>query len=175
MSNRLREAESGRRPDTRIIEPVEQIRTVIHPQVPNGKMLHARYFLGAQRRAGPSKGGIRMTATVSLNEVTGLAMEMDVKTALIGVPFEVAEGWIRYDAVALKSTEKEILLRLHPWRAAAHRPEIYVPAPTWEPTSMIWAISATVSPIAGHNRSHGMLCHSKPSCSAASSAGARHG
>ncbi|NLF06727.1 MAG: hypothetical protein GX594_01945, partial [Pirellulaceae bacterium] len=29
----------------RIIEPAEQIKTSIHPQVPNGRMLHAKVFV----------------------------------------------------------------------------------------------------------------------------------
>ena len=95
----------------RIIEPVEQIRTVIHPQVPNGKMLHARVFLVRHNDVlGPSKGGIRMMPTVNLNEVTGLATEMTWKTALIGVPFGGGKAGIRCDSV-LQPTEKEIMLR----------------------------------------------------------------
>ncbi len=115
----------------RIIEPVEQIRTVVHPQVPNGDMLHARVFVVRHNDVlGPSKGGIRMTPTVNLNEVTGLAMEMTWKTALIGVPFGGGKSGIRYDPSGLKPTEKEILIRA--FTRGIHRhigPEIYVPAP----------------------------------------------
>jgi glutamate dehydrogenase/leucine dehydrogenase len=114
----------------RIIEPVEQIRTVIHPQVPNGAMLHARVFLVRHNDVlGPSKGGIRMTSSVNLNEVTGLAMEMTWKTALIGVPFGGGKAGIRCDA-ALRPTEKEIMIRAFTRGVRRHiGPETYVPAP----------------------------------------------
>jgi glutamate dehydrogenase/leucine dehydrogenase len=114
----------------RIIEPVEQIRTVIHPQVPNGKMLHARVFLVRHNDVlGPSKGGIRMTPTVNLNEITGLAMEMTWKTALIGVPFGGGKAGIRCDS-NLQPTEKEIMVRAFTRGVRRHiGPETYVPAP----------------------------------------------
>jgi hypothetical protein len=35
----------------RIVEPKEQIRTAIHPQVSNGAMLHASVFLAPRRAA----------------------------------------------------------------------------------------------------------------------------
>ena len=115
----------------RIVEPVEQIRTVIHPQVPNGEMLHARVYIVRHNDVlGPSKGGIRMTESVNLNEVTGLAMEMTWKTSLIGVPFGGGKSGIRYDAPKLKPTEKEILIRAFTRGMRRHMgPEIYVPAP----------------------------------------------
>jgi len=115
----------------RIIEPMEQIRTVIHPQVPNGRMLHAHVYVVRHNDVlGPSKGGIRMTPTVNLNEVTGLAMEMTWKTSLIGVPFGGGKSGIRYDPAQLTPTEKEILIRAFTRGIRRHiGPEIYVPAP----------------------------------------------
>jgi glutamate dehydrogenase (NAD(P)+) len=115
----------------RIVEPAEQIRTVIHPQVPGGKMLHARVFVVRHNDVlGPSKGGIRLTGTVNLNEVTGLAMEMTWKTALIGVPFGGGKAGIRYDPARLNPTEKEILIRAFTRGVRRHiGPEVYVPAP----------------------------------------------
>lgn len=115
----------------RITEPVEQIRTTIHPQVPNGPMLHAQVFVVRHNDVlGPSKGGIRMTPTVSLDEVTGLAMEMTWKTSLIGVPFGGGKSGICYDPTQLKPIEKEILIRAFARGVRRHiGPEIYVPAP----------------------------------------------
>lgn len=115
----------------RIVEPAEQIRTVIHPQVPNGEMLHARVFIVRHNDVlGPAKGGIRMTPTVNLNEVTGLAMEMTWKTALIGVPFGGGKAGIRYAPTRLQPTEKEILIRAFTRGVRRHiGPEVYVPAP----------------------------------------------
>ncbi len=115
----------------RIIEPKEQIKTAIHPQVSNGAMLHASVFLVRHNDVlGPSKGGIRMTPTVTLDEVTGLAMEMTWKTSLIGVPFGGGKSGICYDPAQLKPTEKEVLIRAFARGVRRHiGPEIYVPAP----------------------------------------------
>jgi glutamate dehydrogenase/leucine dehydrogenase len=115
----------------RIVEPKEQIRLTIHPQVSNGEMLHAKVFVVRHNDVlGPAKGGIRMTASVSMEEVTGLAMEMTWKTSLIGVPFGGGKSGICYDPTLLKPTEKEVLIRA--FARAVHRhigPEMYVPAP----------------------------------------------
>ena len=115
----------------RIVEPKEQIRMTIHPQVSNGEMLHAKVFLVRHNDVlGPSKGGIRMTPTVSLDEVTGLAMEMTWKTSLIGVPFGGGKSGICYDPAQLKPTEKEVLIRAFARGVRRHiGPEVYVPAP----------------------------------------------
>lgn len=115
----------------RIIEPAEQIRTTIHPQIPDGPMLHARVFVVRHNDVlGPAKGGIRMTASVSLEEVTGLAMEMTWKTSLIGVPFGGGKAGICYDTTGLKPTQKEVLIRAFTRGVRRHiGPEIYVPAP----------------------------------------------
>ena len=79
---------------------------------------------------GPAKGGIRMTPTVSLDEVTGLAMEMTWKTSLIGVPFGGGKAGICCDPAQLDPTEKEILIRAFTRGVRRHiGPEIYVPAP----------------------------------------------
>lgn len=115
----------------RIIEPAEQITTRIHPVTHDGRMLHAKVFLVRHNDAlGPTKGGIRMTSTVSLNEITGLAMEMTWKTSLIGVPFGGGKSGIRYDPNRLKPSEKEVLIRGFIRGVRRHvGPEIYVPAP----------------------------------------------
>jgi glutamate dehydrogenase/leucine dehydrogenase len=115
----------------RIVEPKEQIRMAIHPQVSNGEMLHAKVFVVRHNDVlGPAKGGIRMTSTVTMEEVTGLAMEMTWKTSLIGVPFGGGKSGICYDPALLKPTEKEVLIRA--FARGVHRhigPEMYVPAP----------------------------------------------
>lgn len=115
----------------RIAEPSEQIRTVVHPMMPDGRVLHVRTFVVRHSDIlGPAKGGIRMTATVNLDEVTGLAMEMTWKTSLIGVPFGGGKAGICYDPAQLQPTEKEILIRAFTRGVRRHiGPEIYVPAP----------------------------------------------
>jgi glutamate dehydrogenase/leucine dehydrogenase len=71
-----------------------------------------------------------MTPSVSLDEVTGLAMEMTWKTSLIGVPFGGGKAGIVCNPSELSPTVKEVLIRA--FTRTAHRhlgPEIYVPAP----------------------------------------------
>ncbi|MBN1908801.1 MAG: hypothetical protein JW818_03600, partial [Pirellulales bacterium] len=71
----------------RIIEPGERLSIRIHPAMHDGRMLHAEVFVVRHNDVlGPTKGGIRMSPTVTLDEITGLAMEMTWKTSLIGVP-----------------------------------------------------------------------------------------
>jgi glutamate dehydrogenase/leucine dehydrogenase len=115
----------------RISEPSEQIRTMVHPLMPDGRALHVQTFVVRHSDIlGPAKGGIRMTATVSLEEVTGLAMEMTWKTSLVGVPFGGGKAGICYDPGQLSPTEKEILIRGFTRGVRRHiGPEIYVPAP----------------------------------------------
>ena len=115
----------------RITEPSEQIRTMVHPLMPDGRTLHVRTFVVRHNDIlGPAKGGIRMTATVNLDEITGLAMEMTWKTSLIGVPFGGGKAGICYDPAQLPPTEKEILIRAFTRGVRRHiGPEIYVPAP----------------------------------------------
>jgi glutamate dehydrogenase/leucine dehydrogenase len=115
----------------RVVEPKERIQMAIHPQVSNGAMLHAKVFVVRHNDVlGPSKGGIRMTSSVTLDEVTGLAMEMTWKTSLIGVPFGGGKSGICYDPTQLKPTEKEVLIRAFARGVRRHiGPELYVPAP----------------------------------------------
>jgi glutamate dehydrogenase/leucine dehydrogenase len=115
----------------RISEPSEQICSVVHPLMPDGQILNARVFVVRHSDIlGPSKGGIRMTTTVNLDEVTGLAMEMTWKTSLIGVPFGGGKAGICYDPAQLQPAEKEILIRAFTRGVRRHiGPEIYVPAP----------------------------------------------
>lgn len=115
----------------RICEPSERIRTMVHPLLPDGRMLHVQTFVVRHNDIlGPAKGGIRMTATVNQDEVAGLAMEMTWKTSLIGVPFGGGKAGICYDPTQLQPPEKEILIRAFTRGVRRHiGPEIYVPAP----------------------------------------------
>ena len=115
----------------RLSEPLEQIRTIVHPLMPDGRMLHVPTFLVRYNDIlGPAKGGIRMTSSVSLEEITGLAMEMTWKTSLVGVPFGGGKAGICYDPTALQPAEKETLIRAFTRGVQRHMgPEIYVPAP----------------------------------------------
>ncbi len=58
-------------------------------------------------RRGPGKGGIRMTANVSLGEVARLARTMTWKTALADIPFGGAKGGIVWPSSAMASEDKK--------------------------------------------------------------------
>jgi glutamate dehydrogenase (NAD(P)+) len=60
---------------------------------------------------GPAKGGIRFHPEVNLGEVSGLAMLMTWKCALMGLPYGGAKGGIRCEPWNLSAGENERLTR----------------------------------------------------------------
>ncbi|MCB2223279.1 MAG: Glu/Leu/Phe/Val dehydrogenase [Actinobacteria bacterium] len=60
---------------------------------------------------GPTKGGVRYAADVSLGEVAALAMLMTWKCAIVGLPFGGAKGGVRVDPTRLSSPEKQRVTR----------------------------------------------------------------
>ncbi len=111
--------------------PRERVELTLSPQMDNRKLRSVKAFVVRHSEAlGPSKGGIRMTPGVSLDEVTGLAMEMTWKCSLIGVPFGGGKSGIVADPAQLSAFDKETVMRSFT-RAAHHlvQPFVYVPAP----------------------------------------------
>jgi glutamate dehydrogenase/leucine dehydrogenase len=115
----------------KLLEPRERIEINIDPALPGSKVAHIKTFVVRHNDAlGPSKGGIRMTPDVTLDDITGLAMEMTWKTSLIGVPFGGGKSGICYDPAAIPPEAKEIIIRSFTRGAIRHiGPEIYIPAP----------------------------------------------
>ncbi len=112
-------------------EPRERSELRLSPEFADGRTHTIRAFVVHHNRAlGPSKGGIRMTPSVTLDEVTALAMEMTWKCALIGVPFGGGKSGIVADAEQLPPHDKETLIRSFTRGAIRHiHPLVYVPAP----------------------------------------------
>ncbi len=80
-------------------------------------------------RLGPGKGGIRMTPTVSLEEVASLARAMTLKCALAELPFGGAKSGIIADDKKITKVKKEELVRAFS-RSLKHLcPSEYVSAP----------------------------------------------
>ncbi len=114
-----------------VLEPKERIEMNITPVLAGGKAVIIQCFLVRHQDAlGPAKGGIRMSADVSLDDITGLAMEMTWKTSLIGVPFGGGKSGIRLDPAKVPAATKEIIIRSFTRGARRYiGPEIYIPAP----------------------------------------------
>lgn len=60
---------------------------------------------------GPGKGGIRFHPDVDVEEVTALAAQMTLKTAVCGIPFGGAKGGVRCDPGQMSAGELERLTR----------------------------------------------------------------
>jgi glutamate dehydrogenase/leucine dehydrogenase len=115
----------------RLSEPKEKIEITANPALASGRKLHFRAFVVRHNDAiGPAKGGIRMSPTVTMDDTTGLSMEMTWKTSLTGVPFGGGKSGICVDPMGLSAADKEVVIRS--FTRAVHRhvgPEIYIPAP----------------------------------------------
>jgi glutamate dehydrogenase (NAD(P)+) len=111
--------------------PLERIELRLSPLLRDGQVHVFQAFIVRHSVAlGPSKGGIRMTPTVTLDEVTGLSMEMTWKCALIGVPFGGGKSGIVADPSKMDRLDKETLIRSFARNAVRHvGPQFYVPAP----------------------------------------------
>ena len=115
----------------RLVEPKEKIEITLNPVCYGGKVAHIKSFVVRHSDAlGPAKGGIRMSPTVAMDDITGLSMEMTWKTALIGVPFGGGKSGICFDPACADPADKEVLMRAFTRGAKRHiGPEIYIPAP----------------------------------------------
>ena len=79
---------------------------------------------------GPGKGGIRFHPDVDAEEVTALAAQMTLKTAVCGIPFGGAKGGVRCDPGALSDAELERLTRRYTSAISPLLgPDLDVPAP----------------------------------------------
>jgi glutamate dehydrogenase/leucine dehydrogenase len=79
---------------------------------------------------GPAKGGIRFHPDVTIEEVTGLATLMSVKTALLDLPLGGGKGGVTVDPRGMTDAEVEAITRGYA-RAIAGviGPDVDVPAP----------------------------------------------
>jgi len=161
-ANRLELNESIKR---KIQGPNERIELDLSPILPCGTVINVKAFIVRHNDVlGPCKGGIRMTPTVTLDEVTGLSMEMTWKTSLIGVPFGGGKSGICFDPKQLKPEEKETLVRCFTRNGRRHMgPEIYVPAPDMGTTAIDMShIRDCISYSAGTSITNGCFVTGKP-------------
>ena len=116
---------------TKFRHAAERIEWTGNPTLPSGGVRHIKAFLVRHSDAlGPAKGGIRMTPSVTMDDISGLAMEMTWKTSLIGVPFGGGKAGICCDSQLLSARDKEAIVRSFTRGMRRHiGPEIYIPAP----------------------------------------------
>jgi len=115
----------------KLLAPREKNEITLNPALPGGKVVNIKVFVVRHNDAlGPAKGGVRMTPDVTLDDITGLAMEMSWKTSLIGVPFGGGKAGIQFDPATVSPDAKEAIIRSFIRGAIRHiGPEIYIPAP----------------------------------------------
>lgn len=78
---------------------------------------------------GPGKGGIRMTPTVSVQEVMRLARTMTWKNALAELPFGGAKGGIIADPKSMTNEQKKAVIQAYARSLREVCPSIYVAGP----------------------------------------------
>jgi glutamate dehydrogenase (NAD(P)+) len=145
--------------------PKERIELRLSPQLEDGRVHTFRAFVVRHNDAlGPAKGGIRMTANVTLDDVAGLAMEMTWKCALIGVPFGGGKSGIVADTRSLSRYDRETIIRNY--TRSAHRhigPLVYIPAPDMgtDETDM-GHVKDTITQSMGHATTQGCYVTGKP-------------
>ncbi|MDP3917476.1 MAG: Glu/Leu/Phe/Val dehydrogenase [Nanoarchaeota archaeon] len=102
----------------------EKIVEVYHPK--SGM----RGFVVVDSNAlGPAKGGVRMTPTVTIEEVSRLARAMTLKNSLADLPFGGGKGGIIGDDKAMSKEEKAEFVRAFAEGMKVISPNLYVSAP----------------------------------------------
>lgn len=121
--------------------PVKQVIVAIPVQMDNGNLeVFEGYRVIHDNILGPSKGGIRYSPDVDLDEVKALASWMTWKCAIANIPFGGAKGGIKCDPHKLSLVELEKLTR----RYTSNMLEIFgpdtdIPAPDMNTDEQIMA------------------------------------
>ncbi|HXQ74932.1 MAG TPA: Glu/Leu/Phe/Val dehydrogenase [Acidimicrobiales bacterium] len=79
---------------------------------------------------GPAKGGIRFHPALQAREISALAADMTLKTAVVNIPFGGGKGGVRCDPRTMSLSELERMTRRYTYEIAAILgPERDIPAP----------------------------------------------
>jgi glutamate dehydrogenase (NAD(P)+) len=79
---------------------------------------------------GPAKGGIRFHPALQAREISALAADMTLKTAVVDIPFGGGKGGVRCDPSRMSSGELERMTRRYTYEIATFLgPERDIPAP----------------------------------------------
>jgi len=115
--------------------------------------MYTGYRVHHNTSLGPTKGGIRYSLDVTLDEVRALAMWMTWKCALVGLPYGGAKGGVVVDPKTLSIHENERLTRRYTSEMISlFSPHGDIPAPDMgtNPQTMAW-IMDTYSMMIGHS------------------------
>lgn len=134
--------------------PAKEVKVNLSVNMDDGKIrvfegyrvIHSIYL-------GPSKGGIRFSPNVNLEEVKALAAWMSLKCAIVGIPFGGAKGGIPCDPRELSKGELERLTRAYTVALSdTIGPDKDIPAPDMgtNPQIMAWMMEA-YSRMQGHS------------------------
>jgi len=127
-----------------LITPSKQIMVSLPVVMDNGKVeVFEGYRIIHSTAMGPSKGGIRYSMDVNLDEVKALAAWMAWKCAIADIPYGGAKGGIKCDPSKMSAGEKERLTRSY----AAAMADVFgvdrdIPAPDMGtgPQEMAWIV-----------------------------------
>ncbi len=134
--------------------PEREIKVSIPIEMDDGRIeIFNGYRVQYSRSRGPYKGGIRYHPDVDLDEVRALAGWMNLKCALVDIPFGGAKGGVECDPSLLSEGEiKRITRRYITMISKDIGPDIDIPAPdvNTNPQVMSW-IMDTFSMLNGQN------------------------
>src|SRR3989304_4338107 len=92
--------------------PRRSLKVTFPVKMDNGEVeIFSGYRVQYNYVKGPSKGGIRYHPDVSLEEVTALAGLMDLKCAVVAIPFGGAKGGVACEPKKMSLDELERLTR----------------------------------------------------------------
>jgi glutamate dehydrogenase (NAD(P)+) len=122
-------------------KPVKQVIVSIPIQMDNGEIkVFEGYRVIHDNILGPSKGGIRYTPDVTLDEVKALAAWMTWKCAVANIPFGGAKGAVKCDPKVLSRIELEKITRRYTANMlSVFGPETDIPAPDMNTNEQVMA------------------------------------
>lgn len=137
----------------RIIVPERCLEVAVPVRLDDGRVeVFSGWRIQHDTSRGPGKGGIRFHPSVNKDEISALAADMSIKTAVVNIPYGGAKGGIRVDPSALSLGELERLTRRYAFAIAPTiGPDRDIPAPDINTDAQVMSwIMDTVSMLQGH-------------------------
>lgn len=112
----------------------------------------------------PSKGGLRFSETVDLQEIEAMAALMTFKCAVVDVPFGGAKGGVRinprlYSTEELERLTRNLVMELSATNFIGPSEDVYAPNVGTGPREMAWAADAFIQlATGGDDELNGMAC-----------------